>query len=193
MAAGIGRGKLKIGIQLFRRIHGHHYRLAAITEDSATVMIENDFSIDEITMVFHQPIDAIRLATLFVSRERKNDVTIGLESFFLEADQRRRHDGIATLHILRAAAVVKAVFLKENEGIDRPVLAVRFDYIEMSDQQKRLMFSCSAQTNDKIFLAIVRAKNLHVRFRKAGIAKALRHGFGCSSNISHRIRSIDFD
>jgi hypothetical protein len=63
----------------------------------------------------------------------------------------------------------------------------------VADEQQRFMFACSAQPNDEILLAVVRAKNLHIGLGETGIAKALCHGFGYRSHVPHRIRGIDFD
>ena len=164
-----------------------------IAQDAAAVVIENYFGIDEFAMVLYQPVNTILLAALFVGSQSENDVAVGDVTFLLKADQRGEHNGIAALHILRAAAVIEAVLLDEAEGISSPVLAMSFHYIEVADEQQGFIFPCSAQPNDEILLAVVRAKNLHIGLGKTGIAKALRHGLGCRSHVSHRVRGIDFD
>src|SRR5580658_6357390 len=143
MAPGICYRNLKIRIELFRGIHGHHHRFTMIAQDAAAV-IENYFGLDEFAMVLYEPVNTIRLAALFVGSESENDVAVGDITLLLKADQRGEHNGIAALHILRAAAVIEAVLLDEAEGISSPVLAMCFHYIEVSDEQQGFIFPCSA-------------------------------------------------
>src|SRR5208282_6131993 len=109
-------------------------------------------------------VNTIRLAALFVRGQSKNDVAVGDVTFLLKADQSGGHNGIAALHVLRAAAVIEAVLLNEAEGIGSPVFAMGFHYVEVADQQQRFMFPCSAEPNDKILLAVVRPENLYIGF-----------------------------
>src|ERR1700691_3565966 len=164
-----------------------------IAQDAAAVVIENHFRIDEFAMVFYQPVDPIRFAAFLVGSQSKNNVAVGDVTFLLKADESGGHNGIAALHVLRATAVIETVLLNEAEGVSSPVFAMGFHYIEVADEQQWFMFAASAQPNDKIFLAVVRTKNLHVGPDETGIPKALRHGFGCRSHVSHRVRGIDFD
>ena len=140
-----------------------------------------------------QPVHSVRSAAFFVGGQREDDVAVRNVAFLLEADQRGDHDGVAVFHVLRAAAVVVAVFLDELKRIGGPVLAACFDHIEMSDEQHRLVLAAAVQTHHQILLAIVGPEDLHVAVGKSGVAKTLRHGFGGGRNIADRIRGVDLD
>ena len=117
----------------------------------------------------------------------------GTKPSFLKRISVVSHDGVAVLHVLRAAAVVVAVFLHELKRIGGPVFAPRLDHVEMSDQQHRFVLAAAVQPDDQVLLAIVRPQDLHVAVGKSGVAKALRHGLGSGGHVAHRIRGIDFD
>src|SRR5207248_899186 len=99
--------------------------------DRVSVVVQHELGIDELPVIPDEPVDAVAAAALLVRRERKNDVATRAKTLVLHPQQRRRHDGIAILHILRAAAVEVAVLLDELEGIGAPVLAPRLDHVEV--------------------------------------------------------------
>ncbi len=47
--------------------------------------------------------------------------------------------------------------------------------------------------HDQIFLAIIRACDVEIGIREAGVAEALRHGFGGGGHIADGICGVDFD
>src|SRR5207248_3492629 len=84
--------------------------------DRVSVVVQHELGIDELPVIADEPVDAVAAAALLVRRERKNDVATRAKTLVLHPQQRRRHDGIAILHILRAAAVEVAVLLDELKG-----------------------------------------------------------------------------
>ena len=146
VTAGIGHRQLIVGIQFFRRVHGHELRLALLRQNSAAVVVEHKLGIDQFAVVLDQPIHAVRGAALFIGGQRQDDVAVRHEAFLLEADQGRDHDGIAVLHVLRAPAVVVTIFLHELKGVGGPVLAPGLNHVEVSDQQHRLVLAAAVQT-----------------------------------------------
>ena len=141
--------------------------------NAAAVGIDDVFGVDETALVLDEPVDAVRLAAFFVGGEREDEIAIGLVAFFLEADEGGDENGIALLHVLRAAAVVVAVFFDELEGIGGPVFTARFHDIEMTDEENRLLLARSVQADDEVLLAVVRAAEEHIFLREAGVEKTL--------------------
>ena len=76
MPAGIGHRQLIVGVQLFRRIYRHELRLAMFRQDSAAVVIQHEFGINQFAIVLQQPVDAIRCAAFLVRSQRQNDVAV---------------------------------------------------------------------------------------------------------------------
>ena len=67
----------------------------------------------------------------------------------------------------RAAPVEIAVLLDQLERIDRPVLALRLDDVEMREQQDRLARAAAAQARDEIALARRGREDMHVGRRRS--------------------------
>src|SRR5271170_6207616 len=53
-------------------LHTHEYFLAVLDHASAAVGVYTEFSIDQIAMVLHQPVDSVRSATLLVRSQRED-------------------------------------------------------------------------------------------------------------------------
>ncbi len=104
-------------------------------------------------------------------------------------------DGVAVLHVLGAAAIEIAVFLDELEGVGAPVLALRLDHVQVSDDQDRFQFrTClAAISGHHVALAIVGPQHDHVRLGKSRIEQTLRHGLSGHGGAAHRIGGVDFD
>ena len=195
MAAGIGRRQHKIAVQLLRGIDLHEQRLAVIGQDSAAIVVQHELGIDQVTMILEEPVHAIRGAAFLIGGQGENNVAAWNVSFFLHADQRCRHDGVAILHVARAAAVVVAVLLDELKRIGRPILAPRFYHVEMADQQDWLVLARPMQADHHVLLLVicVRTQHLNVAVGESGIVKALGHRFRSRGYAAHRVRRIDFD
>src|SRR6266404_4943519 len=129
-------------------------------------------------MVLEQPVDAVRFATLFIGSKRQNDVAIGRVTLLLEVDQRGDHDGVAALHVLRAAAVVEPVLLYKPERICSPVFGVGLDNIKMTNQQDGFVFSHPVQPHHQILLAVLgtRARKRRRATKERRTEQTLCHG-----------------
>src|SRR5260370_17149401 len=105
--------------------------------------------------------DTVGRSAFFIRRESENDIAVGLVSFTLEADQRGDEHGIVDLHVLRAASVEVAVLFDELEWIRCPILAARFDDIQVADNKDRLERGSGGamQPREHFALAIVRAED----------------------------------
>ncbi len=193
MATGVFHFELIIGVELFGRVDGHHHGLSAARVDPAAIGIERKFGIDQIAMIAQQPFDAVGAARFFVGSERENDVAIGMEIFLVETDQGCDEDRVGGFHVLRAAAVEVAIALEKLERVDRPILAARFDNVDVADQKDRAMRSGAAQAGDHVSFARIWAEDLHVAGRKSSLAQALRHSFGGRGGAAGRIGRVDFD
>src|SRR2546430_12163661 len=114
-------------------------------------------------MVLEQLVDAVRFATLFIGSKRQNDVAIGRVTLLLEVDQRGDHDGVAALHVLRAAAVVEPVLLYKPERICSPVFAVGLDNIKMADRKEGLVLCPPVQPQQQSLFALIGTEGMDVR------------------------------
>jgi hypothetical protein len=80
------------------------------------------------------------------------------------------------LVIAGPAPIKEAVLLEERERIERPVLALRFDDVEMGQQEKRFP-APSTQPRDEIPLFRIRSEHLHVGRWEAGVLQPRRDRF----------------
>jgi hypothetical protein len=76
-----------------------------------------------------EPVDTVRLASLFIGGECDAEVAVGYVPFAFHAKERIDKASVTFLDILRAATVEEAVFLGEGEGwgVGGPVGLVGFD------------------------------------------------------------------
>ena len=146
-------------------------------------------------MILEQPVDAVGLAVFFIGRQRQDDVAIWNVAFLSHADEVGYRDGIAVLHVLRAATVEVAVLLDELERIGAPILALRLNDVQMSDNQNGFQFRpCRAAiSRHHVALAIIRTQHNHVRLRKSCIEQPLRHGLRRHGGAADRIGGVDFN
>ena len=189
----VGRHQLIVAVDLLRAIELIVQRLAVVADDRGAIVVEHEFGVDELAMVLQQPVDAVRAAALLVRGEREDDVAIGAEAFLLHADEGRHHDGVAVLHILRAAPVEVAVLFDELERIGRPVLAPRLHHVEVPDQQYRLVLTRTAKPHHHVFLAGVRPENGDVAVRKTGGPQPLCHRFRGRRDVTDGVGGVDLD
>ena len=115
--------------------------------------IQGQFRVDQVAVVFEQPVDAVvRAAAFFISSERDDDVAVGLESFLLILDKvGDPHRGLGFI-VAGAAPVKKAILLDELKWIRAPVFALGFDNVDMCEEKNRLARAGAMITNDKVAL-----------------------------------------
>ena len=91
----------------------HDDGLALCGVDAAGVGVEDEVGVDEVGVIFEEPVDAVGFAAFFVGGEGEDEVAVGDEAFALQADEGGDDDGVVVLHVLGAAAVEVAVLLDE--------------------------------------------------------------------------------
>ena len=195
MAARVGGQYLVIPIQLLGRHDLHGQRLAVIGDDAARFRVQRVLGIDEVSMILQEPIHPVRRAALFVGRERQDDVAIRNEPLLLQSNEIGDHDGIAGLHVLRAATVVVAVLLDELKRIGGPVLGSRFDHVEVADDENRPQppTRLAAIAGDQVALPLVGPHHGDIGRGESGIEQSLRHRLRRHGGASDRIRGVDLD
>ena len=152
VAAGVRHLEVEILVHLLARLDLVG-QVLALPHVAAAAFVDRELGVDQILVVLHQPVDAVEGAAFLVGRERQNQIAIGREAFLLQAnqvgDELRRH----RLVVARAAAVEEAVLLEERERIERPVLALGLDDVEMREQQQRLAARAgAARARDQVAL-----------------------------------------
>jgi hypothetical protein len=198
VAAGIGHLEAEVLKDLFARLHfvGQVLPLAHV---AAAAFVDRVLGVDQIAMVLDQPVDAVEVAAFLVGGERENQIAIGRVAFLPEpnqvGDELRRH----RLVVAGAAAVEEAVPLQEDERIERPVLALRFDDVEVGEQEQRLARPCTwspgsrTPAQDEIALPRIRSEHLHVGGWEAGGLEPRRHRLGGLRVVADRIGGVDLD
>src|SRR5579872_5570701 len=155
MTAGIQRLELKIRVNLLTGLNRGKNPLIAISLELSTIEIDAVLRVDPLAMIFHQPIDAVKVSAFFIGRQRQNQIAIGLVILFLHANEVGDEDRVSLLHIVGAAPVEVAILLNKFKGIGRPVLAPRFDDVKMANEQDRLVLPSPMNARDKILFSIV--------------------------------------
>src|SRR5713226_8996575 len=193
VATSVQRFKLKIHIDLFAGLNSGEQTLVFILLKFAAVQVDAVFRVYPVAMFPEQPVHAVEGAALLVGGQRENEVAIRQISFFFQADEIGDQDGVAFLHIFRAAAVEVAVFLDEFEGIGGPVRPERFDDVQVPDKQDGLAFSGSAKTRDEILLAPIGPGYMNVVFGKASVEQTPGHRFGSSGDVANGVGGVDLN
>ena len=105
VAACVGDFQLETEEDFLGGLHLHEPELAVLDVAATAVGIHAEFGVDQIAMVFHQPVDAVRVAAFFVGGQRQDHVARGFEAFALQAKKSGDQNGVVAFHILRAASV----------------------------------------------------------------------------------------
>ena len=130
-------------------------------------------------MILEKPVDSVvRAAALLICRKRHNNVTVGLESFLLVLNQVCNPDSGLRLVIASSTTVEIAVLFGELKRIDRPVLALGFDNINVGKKQKRFTSTGPVITDDEIgfFRACTAQKNIGIGESRSLQASGRRFG-----------------
>src|ERR1700722_2498778 len=138
MSAWIRRRNSIVGIQLFSSFNPHADSVALLQFGPTRIWIDHELSVDQLTMIFEKPVDAIRLSSFFISGQRKNDVAIRHKPLAPQPDKTLNHRGIAIFHILSAAPIKVAVLLNKLKRIGSPIRALGLNHIDMPYQQNSL-------------------------------------------------------
>jgi hypothetical protein len=106
----------------------------AVLEADARAFVQRELGVDEIAVVVDQPLHAhaISIEDLLVGLEHNEYVPIGFAAFPPVTNKVGNERGRHELIVACPAAVEEAIVLQQLERIDRPVLTLCFDRIEMS-------------------------------------------------------------
>src|SRR6185437_7968268 len=128
----------KINIVFFTGLQTQQQALALLSFKIASVSVDAVFSVNQIAVIFNEPLNAVGVAALFVRGKRKDQVAAGSEAFFLQAKKICYQECVAFLNIRGAAPVEEAIHFIELKRIHRPVLAQGLNHVKMGDEQNRL-------------------------------------------------------
>src|SRR5215471_6278161 len=185
MAAFIGYTKRIREGDLLAGLNAVADRLAALDAD-ATAFVEGEFGFDQVAMVLQQPLNpqGIAVEDFLVGFQRQNDIAVRPIALLLVTDEVGHESCYHVFVVARAAAVEVAVLFGEPEGVERPVLAFRFDHVEMGEQQDWLARSGAAQPCYQVALARRRLEHLHVGIRETCRTQPRRYGIGGAPRIA---------
>ena len=123
VTARVGRGEVEGEKLLFRGLHvvGD---LATVPFHSAAALIERVGSVDQVTVLCEQELDAVARSSLFIRGQRQHDVAVGYEALSAHANEVGDIDRRLVLVVGDAASVVVVAPLQELERVEigAPVL-----------------------------------------------------------------------
>src|SRR6266404_4043579 len=187
VAAGAQRFELIVNVNFFAGLQSRQQVLILVFFKLAAIQVDAIFRINPIAVRGQQPVHAVRAAAFFIGGQRQNQIAVRNITFLFQADKTGDQQGVAGLHVFRAAAVEIAVLLKKNKRIDGPVLAACFHYIQVSDEQDRLARAAAVIANDQILFVFAWARDLYVFFFESSFTQSLCHGLGGAGHIAHGI------
>src|SRR5580704_901273 len=193
MTAGIQRFDLKIRVNLLAGLNRGENPLSAISLELSAIEIDAVLRVDPLAMIFHQPVDAVKIAAFFIGRQRQNQIAIGLVILSLHANEVGDQDRVAFLHIVGAAPEEVAILLDKFKRIGGPVLTPRLDDVEMPNKENRLALPCAVNARDEVLLPIIRSIDDDVVAGKSRIAKPSSHLLGRSRNVAGGICRINLN
>src|SRR5262249_15600504 len=169
-------------------------QITALPHAAAAALIDSEFGVNEIPVIFHEPVDAIEITALFVRCQGENEIAIRRETFLFQTNQVRNKLRRHRLVVARAAAVEEAILLQKRERIEGPVLALGLDDVKVCEQQHRLTCTSAVPTEYQVMLLRIGSKHLNVSGSKAGSFEPLRHGLSGFRDITGRgVRGVDLD
>src|SRR5580693_3870775 len=148
VASRIFHLKLKVDVDLFAGLYGTIDFLALVAHKIAAVQIYAVLGLNPIAMMFEQPFDAVEVAAFFVGREREDEIAVGSETCFFQADKIRHEDGGAIFDVHSASAIEITFLFDKLKGIGGPVFAARFDDVQVGEKQDRFLLAASMQAHD---------------------------------------------
>ena len=193
MAAGVGHFEAEVLEHFLARLH-FVGQVLALAHVAAAAFVDREFGVDQVLVVLHEPVDAVEIAAFFVGREREDQIAVGDEAFLLQpnhvGDELRRH----RLVVARAAAIEPAVLLEKGERIERPVLALRLDDVEVREEQQRPPRAGAVIADDEVVLARIGAEEVDVGVRKSRRPQPRGHRLGRFRHVScGRVGRVDLD
>src|ERR1700730_10307181 len=91
---------------LLARLHGNVEFAARFHSGFATIRIDHELRVDEISMSVQEPLNTIGVPTrLLVSCKRHDHVACGMKPFPLQTHETYRHGHVLALHVDHAASI----------------------------------------------------------------------------------------
>ena len=190
---GVQRFQLIIHVNFFAGLQSREQALVLVLFEFAAIQIDGVLRCDPVAVHGQQPIHAIGGAAFLVRSQREDQVAVGNIVFFLQANEARYQQSVAGLHVLGAAAVKIAVFLKKLKRIGSPIFAARFHNIQMPDEENRLARAAAVIAKHQILFVSARAGNLNILFVESGFPQPLGHGFGGGAHVADGVGGVDLD
>ncbi len=176
--------------------------VTAILQPPAAALVERERGINERSVIGDQPSHAVRDPGLLVGSQRHDHVAFRRPVLLLIPNEVRNPDGGHGLVVARSAAIEVAVLLGQDKGIERPVLPLRLDNVEMREQEQwplaclaRFRTTGAAQASDKVALPRRVGGNQHldVITREARSLETRRHGPRSGGAVAGRLGCIGLD
>ena len=193
VSAVVGDFQLETEVDLFGGLHGHVDGLAVLDVAAAGIGIDAELGVDEVAMLFDEPIDAVGRAAFLVGGEGEDEIAGGLEVFALHAQEGSDEGGVVALHVGGAAAVEVAALLAEDEGVEGPIGAAGFDDVEVSEEEDGTRGAGAAEADHEVAFAGDGGEYVDSACGESGGAEAGGHGFGGASVVAGGIGGIDLD
>ena len=157
-------------------------------------LVEAELGVDHFALVLNQPLYAVEgTASLFVGRERDDDVAVRLEAFAAVTDEIRDPDRSLGLVVAGAAAVKVAIALDELERVHAPVFAFGFHNVGVRQKQERFAPAGAAIAGHQICFAWAGSADEDVGFGKAGGLQPGGCGFGYGGGLAGRVARLNLD
>ena len=171
--------QLEIHVDLLARLQADPKRLALVERDAAA-LVQRELRVDERALVLDEPGDAVAIlvARLLVRLENEDEVAIRPVPFPLVADEIRHESRDHELVVARASRLVVTVFFDELERIRRPVLAARFDDVDVRHEDHRPLCPGTAKLRDEVALERRGLEDVNVLRGEARGPQAFRNGLG---------------
>jgi hypothetical protein len=186
---------VKFVVSLLGRLHAVEEWLP-VAVNAAASLVDHQRRVHLVAVILEQPVDAVRGAALLVRGQRDDDVTVGDVALLLRPEDVRDEDRRHRLVVGRAAPVVVAVPLREDERVEigRPVGLERLDDVEMREEQQRpARARAAADPRNDVVLLGARTADEDVGLGNAGIAEALRHRDRRRRHVARRHPRVDLD
>ncbi len=197
MSAGVGDFKAVVLRELLAGLDLHCDPMPLGVQLAERAFVDGHARVDEIALVFRQPLSAVECAGGFLAAgEGDLDGAQRPVLFLFVADQGVHPNRGFRLVVDDAAGVEVAVLFKQLERIAGPVLALRLDHINVSEQHYRLELGIAAgiEGDQAAFLGMTgRRKQVQIGVRESCRLQAGGHAFRGHSAAAVRQRGVGFD
>ena len=187
----------KVLRSLLARLDFEQYTVPLGVEFARRSLVHRESGIDQVALMGDQPLRAVECTGgLLAASESKLDGAAGAEVLLLEAHQRVDPDRGLGLVVDGTARVEGAVLLHELERVAGPVLALRFDDVDVRQEQNGLELGIAAgiHGDQSALLGVIgRREGVQIRVGEARGLQTSRHALGGEGAAAARERRVGFD